>query len=76
MNKDRRSRLTAICDTLRELQDDLTCVLDEETCALDALPTPLADGVRGLEMQENIDLLTDAQSQLEELISQLETFAQ
>lgn len=61
MNKERRKKLSDICNLLEEVRD-------EEQEALDNLPESLQLTEKGENMERNIDAIEDARGELEELI--------
>lgn len=73
MNKIRRKELARIVEKLEamdalrlEVQEELEAVLDEEQEALDNMPESLQDSEKGQQMQEYIDAMESAMSDLED----------
>lgn len=88
MNRERRKQIEAATAKIAEAEAALQAaqeiiqeVRDDEEAARDNLPESLQDGERGQAMQEAIDALDSALSDIEgvdfsEMTSQLETAAQ
>lgn len=62
MNKERRRRLSGICNMLEEL-------ISEEQEAFDNLPESLQCSEKGESMEQNMDAIGDALGALEELMN-------
>lgn len=72
MNKDRRksleairSRLESLADVVATLRDDIEYIQSDEQQALDNLPDSMADSDRASAMQEAIDAMDSAMSDLD-----------
>lgn len=83
MNNDRRKQLTAIkvlgsqIETLIEqMRSALNEVQEAEQGAFDNLPEGFQNGERGEKSQAAIDAISNADSDLDDLVSSLETFAE
>lgn len=72
MNKARRMRLIAVQSKLSDLKAEIGQIRDEEQEAYDNLPEGIQDSPRGERIQEAIDELCDAASDLEGVIDTLE----
>lgn len=72
MNKARRMRLIAVQSKLSDLKAEIEQIRDEEQEAYDNLPESIQDSPRGERMEEAIDELYDAASDLEGVIDTLE----
>lgn len=64
MNKERRSKLGSVIDTISDAISELEEIRDEEQDALDALPESLQYSTKGETMQEYID---DIESVLDDI---------
>jgi len=64
MNKDRRKRLTKIRESIRYTIIELEGIKDEEYDAFENLPYSIQDGERGANMQEAMESLENAISEL------------
>ena len=71
MNKARRLRIAKIFSKLTELESYLEELEEEEQDALDNLPESIAATERGDQMQEFVEVLRAAASQIEEARSDL-----
>lgn len=60
MNKDRRKRIAKIVASLRELDDLIVELAQEEQDAFDAMPEPIQNGDRGEACQNAISKLEEA----------------
>ena len=66
MNKLRRKALDAALIALEEQRDQLRLIVEDEQAALENMPDPLQDSRRGQEMQDGVDAIEDAISQIED----------
>ena len=71
MNKARRLRIAKIFSKLTELESNLEELEEEEQDAFDNLPESIAATERGDQMQEFVEVLRAAASQIEEARSDL-----
>lgn len=72
MNKDRRERLKSTLDALEAAFDELDCIQEEEEAALDNLPENLRESERASQMENNIEEIQDAVSDMREAYDRLE----
>ena len=72
MNKARRKQLEEALGKAEELKETLDSLRDEEQEAYDNLPESIQYGERGDKMQENIDNLNYAVSNLQDCIDNLD----
>lgn len=71
MNKTRRQWVQTIINTLKEQRDEISRVSEEEQEAFDNIPESLQYSERGEAMENTIDELNDAESDLDDLIQRL-----
>lgn len=71
MNKQRRNEISNIMTELESLKSRLESVHMEEEMVFDNMPENLQYSMRGEESQEAIDCMSEAISNLEEVIDQL-----
>ncbi len=74
MNPVKRARLKDVITHLENLNEIISEIRDEEQEAFDALSDSLQSSPNGLEMEEAIDVLDPIVDNLEEAISNLESF--
>lgn len=72
MNKQRRMEIKNIIEELENIKTKLDNVFSEEQYAFDNMPENLQYSMRGEESQEAIDYMSEAVSNIEEAIDQLE----
>ena len=72
MNKQRRTEIKNIIAELENIKTKLDNVFSEEQYAFDNMPENLQYSMRGEESQEAIDYMSEAGSDIEEAIDQLE----
>lgn len=72
MNKQRRTEIKNIIAELENIKTKLDNVFSEEQYAFDNMPENLQYSMRGEESQEAIDYMSEAVSNIEEAIDQLE----
>lgn len=72
MNKQRRMEIKNIIAELENIKTKLDNVFSEEQYAFDNMPENLQYSMRGEESQEAIDYMSEAVSNIEEAIDQLE----
>lgn len=72
MNKQRRMEIKNIIAELENIKTKLDNVFSEEQYAFDNMPENLQYSMRGEESQEAIDYMSEAISNIEEAIEQLE----
>lgn len=72
MNKQRRSRLAKILETLEDAKIDLETEKDEEQEAFDNIPESLQNGERGEQAQAYCSSLDDAFDSLESAIESIQ----
>jgi flagellin-like hook-associated protein FlgL len=71
MNNDRRDRIAAISAALEDLSAKLGELRDEEQEAFDNTPESIQGGERGQAMETAIDTLDDAQTSVDDVVSEL-----
>jgi hypothetical protein len=74
VNPVKRARLKDVITHLENLNEIISEIRDEEQEAFDALSDSLQSSPNGLEMEEAIDVLDPIVDNLEEAISNLESF--
>lgn len=72
MNKARRAILTKVCDSLVDLQEEVSGVRDEEEEAMENLPESLQGSERYEQMEEAVGVLDDANDLFDELMDKLQ----
>lgn len=72
MNKQRRKWLQNIIDALENQKQEIESLTMEEQEAFDNMPESLQDSERGQTMSDNIDNLESANSDLEDVINNLQ----
>ena len=72
MNDARRERVNEAIDLTNQAIEMLESISEEEQDALDNMPENMQDGERGEKMQENIESLDDAASELGNTITTIE----
>lgn len=75
MNNLRRKKIQTIIDKMEVLKEELNEVCEEEQGYFDNMPEAFQDGDRGDrggKAQENVDLLEDASSSLDDIIEGLQ----
>lgn len=72
MNKQRRKWLQDIIDALENQKQEIESLTMEEQEAFDNMPESLQDSERGQTMSDNIDNLESANSDLEDVINNLQ----
>lgn len=73
MNKQRRKAIDEIVTVLESQRDDIESLKGEEQDVLDQLPENMRDGEKGQAMQEAIDSLDEAQSNIDSALNILES---
>lgn len=73
MNNKRRANLRKGIETLDRALDIIQDVLLEEECAYDNLSEGLQATLRGEQMSDNVDVLSEVVDKISEIISDLET---
>ena len=76
MNKQRRQDLLDVLALLSEASDRLNEIREEEQEAFDNMPEGLQCSSRGETMQEAIDTMDEWNSDIEDIKSRIEEFAQ
>lgn len=71
MNKARRAILTKVCDSLVDLQEEVSGVRDEEEEAMENLPESLQGSERYEQMEEAAYVLEEANDLFDELMDKL-----
>lgn len=71
MNKDRRKRLEKIREEIDTLMSQVEEIADEEQYAFDSLPYQFAESDRGQAMQEAIECLNNAATNLYETSTEI-----
>ena len=71
MNKVRRKEIQRAIDLICEAEGILSAAESDEQEAFDNMPEGLQDSERGEKMGENIDVLIDCQSELEDMVESL-----
>ena len=72
MNKQRRNRLQKVIDQLEKLNEELHDICSEEEEAYDNMPEGLQEAERGQQMYENIDVMSDMESEIEDWTNRLQ----
>ena len=72
MNKDRRRRIEEALVKLEEIKDEVTAIYEEEQEAFDNMPEGLQSSEKGDAMQSATVALSEAESDLDSAISQLQ----
>lgn len=72
MNRDRRKRLMQLSEKLSEVRTSLESILEEEENAFDNLPESIQESEKGERMQEYIENIGEAISNIEETEACLE----
>lgn len=75
MNNERRSRLRICISKFKESLDALNSIIEDEESVFDNIPENLQYSMRAEEMQDNIDVMNEASSIIEDAISELEDIA-
>lgn len=76
MNKERRKNIQGIADQLEELKGNLELLQEEEEEYRDNIPENLQGSVRYEKAEEACDALSDAVSNLEDVITSLGELAE
>lgn len=71
MNNTRRKSLKQAVTLLESANEIIETVLDEEQDSYDCLPEGIMDSDRGMQMEENIDTLTNIQDEIGNFIDEL-----
>lgn len=71
MNKARRAILTKVCDSLANLQEEVSAVRDEEEEAMENMPESLQGSERYEQMEEVAGVLEEANDLFDELTEKL-----
>lgn len=71
MNKQRRSILSKVIDELQNALSQLETIQEEESEAFDNMPEGLQSSSKGSQIEENIDVLEAAVSNIEDVIDSL-----
>lgn len=71
MNKERRLRLSKAIDELQNALNQLETIQEEESEAFDNMPEGLQSSSKGSQIEENIDVLEAAASNIEDVIDSL-----
>ena len=69
MNKQRRSRIQKIKQSLIVIKNELNIVLDEEQISFDNMPENLQCSIKGNESEDAIDILEECSEGLEKIIN-------
>lgn len=72
MNKERRKQINELCNKLRDLSEDLNCILSDEQDCFDSMPENLQGSEKGCASEEAIESLEEASEQLDDVIESLE----
>jgi esterase/lipase len=72
MNKERREKLRVIAEQISSLKDQITEIKDEEQEAFDNTPESLQQAPRGQAMEEAIEMMGDAENDLDLVYTALE----
>ena len=71
MNKQRRTILSKVIDELQNALSQLETIQEEESEAFDNMPEGLQNSSKGSQIEENIDVLEAAVSNIEDVIDSL-----
>lgn len=71
MNKKRRKEIAKVVEQLKQSQNKITQLAEEERTAYESLPDNLKETDKGLEMGDNVDFLEAASEDVESAIGQL-----
>lgn len=72
MNKDRRTTLIKVCDSLTNLQDVVSFVRNGEEEAMENMPESLQGSERYEQMEEAVGVLDEANDLFDELMDKLQ----
>ena len=72
MNKNRRERITNIQNNLSKIRNEIDFIKDEECDCYSNLPENLQESDRGISMEDAIDYIDDALTDLDEVVENLE----
>lgn len=72
MNKARRTILIKVCDSLMDLQEEVSAVRDEEEEAMENMPESLKGSERYEQMEEAVGVLDEANDLFDELMDKLQ----
>ena len=72
MNKTRLKRIGDVLARMEEVKEEVAAIMEEEQEALDNMPEGIQSSERGDHMQNVIDTLSDAESDIDNAISGLE----
>lgn len=72
MNKQRRKKLQDLIAELRKVESQLDTIIEEEETCMDNFPENLQYSNKFADIENNVDLLQDARSDLTDLIMELE----
>ncbi len=71
MNKARRAILAKVCDSLADLQEEVSAVRNDEEEAMESMPESLQGSERYEQMEEAVGVLDDANDLFDELTDKL-----
>ncbi len=71
MNKARRAILDRVCNSLADLQEEVSTVRDEEEAAMENMPESLQGSERYEQMEETVGVLDEAGDLFDELMDKL-----
>lgn len=71
MNKARRAILTKVCDSLSDLQEEVSAVMDEEEEAMENMPENMQSSDRHDDMEKAVGVLDEANDLFDELTEKL-----
>lgn len=72
MNKARRAILIKVCDSLVDLQEEVSTVRDDEEAAMENMPESLQGSDRYEQMEEAVGVLDEANDLFDELMDKLQ----
>ena len=72
MNKERRTKIHSIIQSLKEIKNDLYKVQQDEEMAFDSMPEGLQSSDRGMESEDAIDAMDSAISNIDDAIDHLD----
>ena len=72
MNKERRTRITALQDKLREISSEIETIKDEEQEYYDNMPESLQGGDKGQAAEAAINALDEAYNEVEHAADNLD----
>ena len=71
MNKERRNKIKEISIELKNINEKLNELLDEENYSFDNMPENLQGSLRGIESEDSIDIMEESIGKIKEIIDDL-----